>query len=373
MNDTRTDRVNRENALFAASNSGKGFCSYYKEIFGESTIFRRYLIKGGPGTGKSSFMRAVAKRASEEGYLVEYYRCSSDYTSLDAIVIDSRIALIDATAPHSLEPELVGARDDIVDLGRFWDSDMLFLRRKDIEEYTRMKSEAYAGAYRFLEGALAVGTRMREVGESFIKRNKLESAVERYLKKIPEGEGYALKIGICDSVGMKGRCRLESYEQIAEKIYVIEDYMNTGSAFLSLLASKARDNKNAIKVSYDPIDPSRIDALLFEEAKIVFVIGKREKLGKYSEKIESRINMKRFLYHSHGYCEEERRKRTEFRADKRIYEGLLNSAIECLSRAADAHFALEKIYGESMDFEAESHFCTGMSERICRELKREKQ
>ena len=191
MNDTRGDKSNAGNALFAASNSGKGFCSYYEEIFGESRIFRRYLIKGGPGTGKSSFMSAIAQRAGEEGYSVDYYRCSSDYTSLDAIVIDSRIALIDATAPHALEPEFVGARDELIDLGSFWDSDMLLSKRRDIERYTRMKSEAYAAAYRFLEGALAVGTRMREVGEGFIKRNKLESAVVRYLKKIPEGSfGY---------------------------------------------------------------------------------------------------------------------------------------------------------------------------------------
>ena len=71
MNDARTDTENKENtegrALFAASNSGKGFCSYYGDIFSEKTILRRYLIKGGPGTGKSSFMREIAQRAREAG------------------------------------------------------------------------------------------------------------------------------------------------------------------------------------------------------------------------------------------------------------------------------------------------------------------
>ena len=372
MNDARTDTENKENteqrALFAASNSGKGFCSYYGDIFGEKTILRRYLIKGGPGTGKSSFMREIAQRAREAGYMVEYYRCSSDYTSLDAVVIDSKIALIDATAPHNVEPELVGARDELIDLGRFWNSDMLFDRRKDIERYSIAKSEAYTGAYRFLEGALAVDTRMREVGDSLLKRNKLENAVERLLRKIPAGEEYRLKIGICNSVGMKGRSRLDTYEQSARTIYAIEDSMRTGSAFLSLLATKARERKNAIKVSYDPISPSRIDAVLFEESKTAFVISDRSEMVKYSDKISGRINMKRFLQHCRGYCEEERRKKAEFRADKRIYESLIDSASECLSRAGEAHFALERIYGECMDFEGESRFCSSMAERICREL-----
>ena len=372
MKDTRTDTENREYrtdaALFAASNSGKGFCSYYKEIFGEKNIFRRYLIKGGPGTGKSSFMQKVAERVKAEGYPVEYYRCSSDYTSLDAIVIDSGIALIDATSPHAVEPELVGARDEIVDLGSFWNSDMLLAKREEIEAHTKEKADAYSGAYRFLEGALAVDMRVLEVVQSLIKKNKLENAVERLMRRIPVGRGYCLKTGICDSVGIKGRCRLDYYEKVATKIYVIEDLMRAASFFLETLAVKARERENAIKVSYDPINPSRIDALLFEESGIAFVVGKEAEFLKYSEKIAGRINMKRFIQRSCGCTEEERIKKREFRADVRIYEGLLESASECLARAGKAHFELERIYGESMDFEAEGRFCASMTERICREL-----
>ena len=44
---------------FAASNSCEGFKSYYGEIFAGPGIERLYVIKGGPGTGKSHFMRTV--------------------------------------------------------------------------------------------------------------------------------------------------------------------------------------------------------------------------------------------------------------------------------------------------------------------------
>ena len=369
MDQARTDTKNNDGrAFFAASNSGKGFCSYYGDIFGEKTILRRYLIKGGPGTGKSSFIREVAQRARDEGYAAEYYRCSSDPASLDAVVIDSRIALIDATAPHNVEPELVGARDELVDLGRFWNSDMLFSKRNDIERYSQLKSEAYSGAYRFLEGALAVDSRMRGIGESLLKRNKLAGAVDRIARKIPEGQEYSLKIGICDSVGMRGRSRLDTYEQSAEKIYVIEDYMRMGGQLLSMLALKARERNNAIRVSYDPIDPSRLDAVFFEESRIAFVRGESSQAAKYSDKTVAPVKMKRFLHHSIGCSEEERCKKAEFRADRRIYEALIDSASECLARAGKAHFMLERIYGECMDFDAESRFCASMAERICREL-----
>ena len=72
-----------ERAYFAASNSHKGFISYFNEIFRSSQISHLYIIKGGPGTGKSRFIREIASDAEALGYDTEYYYCSSDQSSLD--------------------------------------------------------------------------------------------------------------------------------------------------------------------------------------------------------------------------------------------------------------------------------------------------
>ena len=42
-----------EEKYFAAVNSYRGFESYYQDMFGAAE--RSYIIKGGPGTGKSYF------------------------------------------------------------------------------------------------------------------------------------------------------------------------------------------------------------------------------------------------------------------------------------------------------------------------------
>ena len=45
------------------------------------------------------------------GYDVELHYCSSDFDSLDAIVIEElKVALMDGTAPHVMEPEIPGSR-----------------------------------------------------------------------------------------------------------------------------------------------------------------------------------------------------------------------------------------------------------------------
>ena len=145
-----------KNTHFAAVNSGRGFISFYKDIFGAPTVRRRYIIKGGPGTGKSSFMKRVASEAEARGRDVEYYRCSSDPRSLDGMIIDGEIALMDGTAPHVYEPVIAGAADEIIDLGRFWDSDRLYSNYNDIASLTALKSASYSRAYKFLSSALNV-------------------------------------------------------------------------------------------------------------------------------------------------------------------------------------------------------------------------
>ena len=56
----------RDGGFFAAANTGRGFVSYFDEIFFCDDIKQRYVIKGGPGTGKSSIMRRVAKRGESD-------------------------------------------------------------------------------------------------------------------------------------------------------------------------------------------------------------------------------------------------------------------------------------------------------------------
>ena len=50
-----------ERRYFAASNSGTGFVNYFPRIFGGGACRRLFVVKGGPGTGKSSFMKRMGE------------------------------------------------------------------------------------------------------------------------------------------------------------------------------------------------------------------------------------------------------------------------------------------------------------------------
>lgn len=333
--------------LFAAANSGRGFANFYEHIFGRESIERRYLIKGGPGTGKSTLMRRVAQEAENRGFDVEYYRCSSDPDSLDAIIIDGRAALIDATAPHSMDAELPGARDEIVNLGRFWKSEGLAARRKEIKAIAEKKSFCYRGAYKFLAAAMNIQERNREIILPYLKLEKMRMAARRIARKISDGAGYELLVGLCNSLGMKGEAHLDTFEKRATRLYLVEDAYGMGGELLAMIAEEAVGKGNRIRVSYCPLDTSCIDGLFFEESGEAFVIGKGELQGE-------KIGVKKFLDTSPTGLGSEmgRVVKREYRVNSRLCSGLIQSASDCLAEAGRHHFELEKIYTEQMDFES---------------------
>lgn len=68
--------------MFAGANTSTGFRSFYNFLIG-SEAHRLIVLKGGPGVGKSTFIRHVADALIKSGYLVELFHCSSDPNSLD--------------------------------------------------------------------------------------------------------------------------------------------------------------------------------------------------------------------------------------------------------------------------------------------------
>ncbi|MBO5904565.1 MAG: hypothetical protein J6Q64_04225 [Clostridia bacterium] len=342
---------------FAAANSGRGFISFYDDVFGKREIVRRYLIKGGPGTGKSSFMRKVAECALSLGKSVELYRCSSDPDSLDGIVIDGSIAILDATAPHSEDTKVPGARDELVNLGAFWDSEALTRQYDRIFELNEKKAVSYKRAYRFLSACLEVEGADRLLLDSCIKKEKMRRAVHRLCENLPNGKGFSVEPRLLDSIGMKGRVHFDSFEREARKLYWLDDEYGIGSDFLAALVDEAMEKQCAVQVSREPISPDRLSALRFCESGVCVVIGNQKTRPMPEGAV--RVNLKRFLD-----LEALGEVKRELRANRRLREALLSSAEGALAEAGAYHFELEKIYVACMDFEAEGRFRASFCEHI---------
>ena len=332
---------------FAAANTFEGFKSYFEEIFFAPSIKKRYIIKGGPGTGKSSFMRRVAASAENKGHGVEYYYCSSDTRSLDGIVVDGTLAILDGTAPHSYDTVLPAACDELINLGDFWRADEIFRHADAIRLLDKEKKQAYSLAYEFLSAAGAVKKCMESAQRELLDEEKLDKAVKRAYDKLGLGRNASgvqhtrqtMALGAC------GEVKLDTLKRSARVRYGIDDYYDTAWAFLSRLLELARKGGCECFVSYDNFSPARPIEIYFPEISVW--------LGASDTPEDIRINMKRFIDR-----ELLAEKRSAYRALRRCFEVTRELALASLSRAGRVHSELEAYYASNMDFARQSEYCT---------------
>ena len=265
-----------QNKYFAAANSSRGFKNYFKEVFGGADTV--YVVKGGPGTGKSSFMKRCSKRAEEKGFTVENYCCSSDADSLDGVLIfdgERRIGVLDGTAPHIWEPRLVGAVERTVNLGEFWDEDILFSQRNEIRALTKKKEAAYNKAYTYLRscGNLQAVTDM--LLRDAIDQNKILASAERLAERYGKARlesGSVVTPALIDAVTMKGVVRLDSFEMRAKRIYRICHTYGVGQMLLSKILECLMLRGVRVKAAYDAICPWLVNGIFVEDDKTAFVV-----------------------------------------------------------------------------------------------------
>ncbi len=339
--------IRKEKAYFAAVNGKDGFVSFFDKIFFCEPIKRRYIIKGGPGTGKSSFMRRVALHAQKAGRDVEYYYCSSDTSSLDGVIIDGSIALLDGTAPHSCDTVLPGVRDGLIDLGRYWDASALEKHEDAVRSLGASKSAAYANAYGYLGAAGRVEQTLKGVILPCVKTDKMRAAVRRICDKIQSDGKGEVRVCQTDAFGIRGAVHLDTLKDMATVCHTVEDHYGSADLLMRELLRRAGELGISAWVSYDTVDPSSPREIYFPCSGDYFCV-RDEADGE-----EDRINMKRFV-DTAGIASV----RGAYRTARQAYRTLLELAAHELSLAGKAHADMEKIYVSCMDFDAEQKYCT---------------
>ena len=144
-------------SFFLGANSASGFYSYFNQAYEPEDGWRLIILKGGPGTGKSSFMKRFAQCAQEREEKLERIYCSSDPASLDAVLLPNRkIGIVDGTPPHTMEPKYPGVSETIINMGEYWDASQLEPHAKDIISISKQCSGEHARSQRYLRAAGAL-------------------------------------------------------------------------------------------------------------------------------------------------------------------------------------------------------------------------
>ncbi|MBP3580577.1 MAG: hypothetical protein J6K12_04950 [Clostridia bacterium] len=339
---------------FAAANTAMGFKSYFPYIFNIEDCDKLYILKGGPGVGKSTFMKKVGQFCENKGLNVEYYRCSSDPDSLDGIVIkELKIAIADGTSPHSIEASLAGAYEEIIDLGKAWDTEDLFCKRGKLQMLSKEKKHCYENAYEILYTCRHIKGILSEMCKSHILHEKAEKSVQRLAKSVLSKKNVCKgeeKIRLINALSCKGKIHLCSFEDKAKMCVFIKESKKAyglGVYYITKLYEVAKKRGAEMLVSFSPFDTSFVDGLYFVNEKISVTLYSDElvSLCDKSAKKCRIINSDVFM---------DLKAMSQTKKERKFYEKLILSleekALAQLEQAGKVHLYLESVYSKSTNY-----------------------
>ena len=319
---------------FLGANSGRGFASLYEHFPPEPEVFL-HIIKSGPGTGKSGFMKAIARAAQERGLDVHCVLCSGDPDSLDGVYIPALgQAWMDGTAPHVREPAFFGVDSDYVNLGRFFSGGLSAEEGRRVRELSAAYKDAYREAYRALSSTAALVPPLFPADEALAA--PLRELVE---SRLPEGLG-APAPRFLHALSCQGELWLTGEIEKLCKLIVRVD-----PALLPEAVKRAEERRAGGIVCRSPLQPDRTEALLLPEAGLALVDAA------WPVDVGQDLSPSAPPTPREAAAEKTRRR-------------LLSEAVELLRQAKLLHDELEAVYMRHMDFAALTAFTEEEAARL---------
>ncbi|MGI6014392.1 MAG: hypothetical protein ACOX7K_08980 [Oscillospiraceae bacterium] len=336
--------------FFLGANSPTGFSSLYDQFIDPLSGEFLWIIKGGPGCGKSTFMKQVADTAIKNGYAVEKIHCSGDPDSLDGIRIPAlHTAYVDGTAPHTLDATYPAAAMMYLDLGAFYDTEALRDYLPEIAEINRRYKALYHRAYALIAAASACDVTgcpdlcTDAAIQTTLHRAKRTAA--RILES-PRAKPAAIQHRFYSAFTCKGWVRMEeTLSGLCSQIFGVENRFGLAPVFLQTIADEVIARGLPAIFCHDPMHPDELEALLLPDSDTAFLALRSP--DTFSGTIRRHIRLDRLIAPQHLQA-----LRPELRHAEKLQAQLLADAHQYLQNAKVLHDTLETIYNPYVDFDA---------------------
>lgn len=339
----------KEKHVFAGGNTSNGFFSYFDNIVNPENANRIFILKGGPGVGKSSLMKKFGKKMMSHGYQAEYIHCSSDEGSLDGVIIpELKIILVDGTAPHALDPKLPGAVDEIINLGMYLNHAELLKHKDNIIQINNKKSQLYKSAYKYLKCAGIISEEINSIYDFFTYWSKFNEVcsetINDIFNDIPlSGNTQPPKTRkfFSEAYTANGYVKYTDTLYEGKKIWAVTgENTNCISQLMDLAVKEASLRGFSTDCFYRPLSPEKLQHVVINDLNIIIT-----QVEGYLEDYERVINL-----HDIMDLESLKLHITELENNLHLFDMLIDSAVAKLKDAKKYHELLEVMYVNSMDF-----------------------
>ncbi len=347
--------------FFLGANSPEGFISRFGESYKQKEGWHTYIIKGGPGTGKSTLMKRVAAYFIKSGTRCHLCPCSSDPNSLDGVIFpDLKVTLLDGTAPHVVEPSYPGVAEELLNLGEFWDNHKLIEKREEIIRLTDINRDHHRRASDYLRAA---GCLIEDTGKLALKycdRKKTEKfALSLAKKSIPKvqckGEEW---VRYLSAMTPRGHIFYKStFGKLCDRVTVIADEQGAASGvIMETLRKYALSSGHEIITCLCPMSRDKIEHIIIPALRQGFATSNRYHTVESEERI---IHARRFMNMTALHEE-----KSHLNFNRRATADMLLSAAEVLAEAKATHDKLEALYISAMDYEK----LNALTEKLVRKI-----
>ena len=346
--------------FFPGGNTSRGFVNYFGGIIPSWQENKRiYVLKGGPGVGKNTFMHLFALKGSELGYDVEYFHCASDAKSFDAVRIPSLgVTMLDGTAPHVIDPVTPGAVDGIVNLGIYLNEDMMEKKRAEIMMLSDANQLCYKKTFAYLEAAGSIQRSADYLCLKSLHYGKLREEVSKiFVNRTANMVGSEVKARHLFASAITPQGYIDYFNTIPTKEKIIK--LNGPGAitceFIRLVGRYAEIMGYHSQIFDSPLLPEKPEHIIIDDLGICITTDQRSN-GSSGEEV---INL-------YNYVDEEKEKknRDALDSDENMIALLINIAIDSLKESIAIHDEIEEIYKANMDFDRLNDFTNHFIEKI---------
>ena len=340
---------------YAGANTSVGFYSLYNQAL--KGLKRVYILKGGPGTGKSTFMRKIGIALMEKGVDLEYYHCSSDNQSLDGVVArEIGVGLVDGTAPHVIEPKYPGVVEKLINLGEYRNDLLLEKFRESIIRLTDDISLNFEFAYKTFAQAKEYHMKKEKIYLEAMDFDKANKLIDQLMDQIfSHTENQKEKHPITSEIFFgaatpKGVVNfIDNITEDVHKRYIIKGRPGSGKSTLMKKIGKYAENLS-FSVQYFPcgFDPSSIDMVIIPALSVCLIDGTAPHVVEPFRPNDEVIDM---FKHCIDPTVEEGETLKKLEELDMTYKTLMTKGTNFISEAKRLHDRLEEYYIEAMDFE----------------------
>ncbi|KMT21095.1 hypothetical protein [Clostridium cylindrosporum] len=264
-------------SYLVAANTCEGFVSYFDDFLKEAK--RILILKGGPGCGKSTFMKKVGKNLLDKGYSVDFIYCASDSDSLDAIFVHGiDLIIVDGTAPHVIDPKYPGVVDSILNFGEYFDEEHLRKKGEEIKNIIDTKSNEYKKLYEVLKNAKVIHDKIEKeylIGMNFERANEIANFLVEEI--VPEGEEKVGKEIQRFSGALTPQGQAIFYDDLTSDIkskYIIKGRAGSGkSTLMRKVATAALSKGYEVEVYHCGLDPKSLDMIIIRDLSVAILDG----------------------------------------------------------------------------------------------------